>query len=96
MHFIIHAIDHESALPVRLAHYVAHKAYLEQTDAAGTVKIVMSGPLVQDDGQTMLGSMFLLEAPDRQAVQAFHDADPFKQAGVWREVSISAFLRRRG
>jgi len=27
------------------------------------VKIVMSGPLVDDDGQTMIGSLFLIEAP---------------------------------
>jgi uncharacterized protein len=96
MLFVLHATDHAGALPKRLAHYEAHKAYLEAADAAGPVRIVMSGPLVEDDGSTMRGSMFLLDAPSREAVLAFHEADPFKAAGLWAQVSISAFLRRRG
>ncbi|RDK05337.1 YciI family protein [Cupriavidus lacunae] len=96
MYFIIHAIDVDDALPRRLANYGAHKAYLEQTNREGKVHIVMSGPLVQDDGETMRGSFFLLEAENRQRVQAFHEADPFKHAGIWAQVSISAFLRRQG
>ena len=45
-----------------LHNYDAHKAFLSDTSRFG-VKIVMSGPLVSDDGQTMIGSLFLIEAP---------------------------------
>ena len=90
MHYVIHALDKPDALPVRLAHYEAHKAYLAQAK----VRTVISGPLVADDGETMIGSCFVVEADDRATVQAFHDNDPFKAAGVWQHVHINPFLKR--
>ena len=95
MLFAIHALDHADALNARLANYDAHKAFLSDTSRFG-VAIVMSGPLVSDDGQTMIGSLFLVEAPDRNAVEAFNRADPFAVAGIWRSVTITAFHRRQG
>jgi uncharacterized protein YciI len=95
MLFVIHARDRAGALPERLAHYEAHKAFLGDTNAFG-IRIVMSGPLTADDGETMIGSLFLLEAPDRASVERFHAADPFKAAGIWESVSITGFNRRQG
>lgn len=95
MLFVIHALDKPGALPTRLAHYDAHKAFLSDTSAFG-VKIVMSGPLVADDGETMIGSLFLVEAESRAAAEAFNRADPFYTAGFWERVTITAFLRRQG
>jgi len=93
--FAIHALDHDSALPVRLAHYDAHKAFLADTSAF-SVRIVMSGQLMSDDGERMIGSLFLVEAADRASVEAFNRADPFHAAGIWRAVTITRFLRRQG
>lgn len=95
MLFAIHGVDRQGALDTRLAHYEAHKAFLSDTSAFG-VDIVMSGPLVADDGTTMIGSLFLIEASDRAAVEAFHAADPFKKADIWERVTITGFLRRQG
>ncbi len=90
MHFIVHCIDHDDALPLRLAHYDAHKAYL----AAADVRTVISGPLTADDGETMKGSCFLLEADTKEAVVAFNHNDPFNAVGLWKQVSIHPFLKR--
>lgn len=95
MLFAIHACDHVGALDKRLANYDAHKAFLSDTSRFG-VTIVMSGPLTADDGTTMIGSLFLIEAADRAAVEAFHHADPFFSAGIWDKVSITGFIRRQG
>ncbi|MFG1184530.1 MULTISPECIES: YciI family protein [Xanthobacter] len=95
MLFAIHGVDRQGALDTRLAHYEAHKAFLSDTSAFG-VEIVMSGPLVADDGTTMIGSLFLIEAPDRAAVEAFNAADPFRKADIWERVTITGFLRRQG
>ncbi|WP_439370260.1 YciI family protein [Bradyrhizobium sp. PMVTL-01] len=95
MLFAIHALDRTGALQTRLANYEAHKAFLSDTSRFG-IKIVMSGPLVSDDGATMIGSLFLVEAPTRAEVQAFNRADPFAAAGIWETVTISGFLRRQG
>jgi uncharacterized protein len=95
MLFVIHAFDKPGALSTRQAHYDAHKRFLSNTTPYG-VGIVMSGPLVADDGVTMKGSMFLVEAADRRAVERFHEDDPFYKAGIWEGVTVTAFLRRQG
>jgi len=95
MLFVIHALDKPGALDARLANYDAHKAFLSDT-AALNVKIVMSGPLVADDGSTMIGSLFVVEAADRATVERFNAADPFHSAGIWDRVSITGFIRRQG
>jgi len=95
MLFAIHAVDRAGALPTRLVHYEAHMAFLSDTSRFG-IKIVMSGPLMADDGQMMIGSLFLVEAPSRSEVESFHYADPFFAAGIWEKVTITGFLRRQG
>lgn len=95
MLFAIHAIDRAGALDTRLANYEAHKAFLSDTSPFG-VRIVMSGPLVADDGATMIGSLFIVEAEDRAAVERFNAADPFRKADIWERVTITGFIRRQG
>jgi uncharacterized protein YciI len=95
MLFAIHALDKPDALPIRLAHYDALKSFLSDTSAYG-VRIVMSGPLVADDGETMIGSLFIVEADSREAVERFNRADPFYAASFWERVTITGFLRRQG
>jgi len=95
MLFVIHAVDKQGALDKRLAHYDAHKAFLLDPSQFG-VRIEMSGPLTADDGLTMIGSLFLVEAPDRAAVERFNGADPFHHAGIWERVTITGFIRRQG
>ncbi len=90
MHYIIHCLDHEGQVQRRLDHYEAHKAYL----ATKPIKTLISGPLLADDGQTMIGSCFLVEAATMAEVTAFHRNDPFFAAGVWDKVSIRPFLKR--
>jgi uncharacterized protein YciI len=90
MLFAIHCLDHADALPRRLAHYEAHKAYLAQA----RVRTVMSGPLMSDDGERMIGSLFVVEAEDRAAVEAFNEADPFRRNGIWDRISIQVFSKR--
>lgn len=59
-----------------------------------SLKTVISGPLVAEDGEMMIGSCFAVEAGSITDVQAFHDADPFKAAGVWEHVHINHLLKR--
>lgn len=89
-HFIIHCLDASDALPRRLRHYDDHKAYL----ASAGIKILVSGPLLSDDGETMIGSFFLIEAPTKADAEAFNAADPFRRAGIWSEIRINAFHKR--
>jgi uncharacterized protein YciI len=92
--FAVHALDNPDALPLRLEHYAAHRVFVESEHAFG-VSVVMSGPLQSDDGEMMIGSLFIIEAESRAAVVAFNQADPFFTAAVWGQVSISRFHRRK-
>ena len=95
MLFVIHVLDKAGALPRRQAHYEAHKAFLADT-SAHAVSVVMSGPLMYDDGSAMIGSLFVVEAPDRAAVERFNRADPFHAAEIWERVSITRSNRWQG
>jgi uncharacterized protein YciI len=93
--FVIHALDHQNALPIRLEHYAAHRAYVESAEAGGA-RVVLSGPLQSDDGEMMIGSLFIIEAENRESVAAFTAADPFTIQGVWETVTIARFHKRKG
>ena len=90
MLFVIHCLDRAGALATRLEHYESHKAYL----SSPSVAIVISGPLLAEDGETMIGSLFIVDAADRAAVDRFHRDDPFFRAGVWQHVEIHPFHTR--
>ncbi|MBX3570048.1 MAG: YciI family protein [Rhizobiaceae bacterium] len=95
MLFAIHALDGKDGLRLRAIHQEAHGAHLK-TAADHGVRIVMSGPLVEDDGATMKGSLLVVEAEGRGNVEGFNNADPYKAAGVWSAVTITAFLKKNG
>ncbi|MBF9059990.1 YciI family protein [Rhodobacterales bacterium HKCCSP123] len=90
MHYVVHCLDHDGAVQKRLDNYEAHKSYL----ASAPVKTVISGPLLADDGETMIGSCFVLEADDKADVEAFNANDPFAKVGLWKQVSIHPFNKR--
>jgi hypothetical protein len=92
--FAVHALDKADALPRRLEHYTAHRSFIE-TDQTHGVSVLISGPLQSDDGDTMIGSLFVIEAPGRAEVEVFTNTDPFTVHGVWGVVTITRFHRRR-
>lgn len=95
MFFVIHATDRQDGLERRAKHYRAHRLHLDQSDQYG-VSVLMAGPLVADDGETPVGSLFVLEAKDRAAVDDFTRSDPYSMHGVWERVDIHYFNKKRG
>ncbi|HTN78420.1 MAG TPA: YciI family protein [Acidimicrobiales bacterium] len=92
MFFVTHCLDKPGALDTRLARYDEHREYLSRP----SVRLVVAGPLLGDDGETMIGSMFLTEADSKADVEAFNRGDPFYQHGVWDRdtIEIHAFFKR--
>ena len=90
MHYVIHCLDHDGAVEKRLANYEDHKTYL----GSAPVKTVISGPLLANDEETMIGSCFVIEADTLAEVEAFNAADPFAKVGLWKTVSIRPFSKR--
>ena len=90
MLFTMFCIDKPGVMATRKAVLPAHIEYL----ATEPVKMVMSGPLVSDDGETIIGSLYLFEAEDRAAVDEFQRNDPLVQADIWETVEVRAFIKR--
>ena len=61
-----------------------HLAYLE----AALAHVVMAGPLLDDDGQP-IGSMLLMDFPDRKAAVGFAAEDPYARAGLFASVAVT-------
>lgn len=53
--------------------------------------VTLAGPMLSDDGNTMIGSIILLEADSLEDAQAFAASDPYKLAGLFARVSIRPF-----
>jgi len=94
VHFVIHAVDRPDALATRAKFYRDHRIHLDQANAR-QVTVVTAGTLVAPDGETPVGSLFILEAKDRTAVDAFTDSDPYHINGVWQTVDVHYYNRKR-
>ncbi len=94
MLFVLHALDKADAAGTRQTHYAAHRAHIANVGSFG-VKIVMSGPLLAEDGK-VIGSHLVLEAHDLAAVTAFYHADPFYKADIWQNPTLALFDKKVG
>ena len=83
--FVLFCLDKADSLDLRMATRERHLAYVQSR--APDIKI--AGPMFDDAGQ-MAGSMFVLDVADKAAAEAFSAADPYTQAGLWRQVELKA------
>jgi uncharacterized protein len=94
MHFVIHAVDRPDALATRAKFYRAHRIHLDQA-SLHAVAVTTAGTLVASDGETPVGSLFILEAESRAAVDAFTNSDPYYINGVWQTVEVHYYNKKR-
>jgi uncharacterized protein len=95
MLFVIHALDRSGGLSTRAKFYRAHRLHLDQAERYD-VDVVTAGTLVADDGETPVGSVFVIDAKDRAAVEAFTCSDPYHVNKVWERVETHAYNKKRG
>ena len=79
MPYMVVALDKPGTAALRAATRAAHVAYLE----ANLDKLIGAGAQLSDDGETALGSLYLLATDSRAEAEAFVDADPFMTSGVF-------------
>ncbi|MBO9446100.1 YciI family protein [Ruegeria sp. R14_0] len=80
------ARDKDGALQTRLDNRAAHLAYIEETGV-----VSQAGPLL--DGDTMIGSLIILEVEDMAAAQNWADNDPYAKAGLFQSVDLIAWKK---
>jgi uncharacterized protein YciI len=84
MHFVAICLDKPNSLDLRLANRAAHLDYLRSHSKT----IRTCGPLLADDGETMIGSMLILDAPSRDAADAILAQDPYKKANLFSKIEV--------
>jgi uncharacterized protein len=94
VHFVIHAVDRPDALTVRAKHYRDHRIHLDEAGRHG-VTVTTAGTLVAADGETPVGSLFILEAPSRSAIDQFTASDPYHVNNVWQAVEVHYYNKKR-
>lgn len=77
----------DAAVRLRAEHMQAHTDYL----MANLDRIIWAG--ARQEAGEMIGSFYLIVAPDRAAAQGFVDGDPLCKAGLFETVEVSDVRR---
>lgn len=84
MHWLIKCRSKPATDALREATLPAHRNFLD-----GYPEVTWySGPLFTDDNKNAIGSLRLIEFPDRAAALAYINADPYTQAGIFQSIGI--------
>jgi len=88
MLFVLHLLDKPGSAELRQRVRPEHKVYLAQV----ADRIAFAGPLLRDDGVTMIGSLLAIDFDSRDAAHAWLAEEPFTRAGLYAGVEIHAFV----
>lgn len=83
----IKCLNKPDSLAVRAAALDEHIA----DNRAHADRIRFSGPLLADDGETPVGTIWVIDLPDRAAAEAFLADEPYNRAGLFESVEITRF-----
>ncbi|MDD7804964.1 MAG: YciI family protein [Endozoicomonas sp. (ex Botrylloides leachii)] len=88
--------DVENSLPLRQSARPAHLARLNKLKAEG--RLLLAGPCPAIDSNEpgeagFTGSLVVAEFSNFDQAQAWADADPFVEAGVYRNITVKPFKK---
>ena len=89
MHYVLYCLDKSGHGRIRADNRNAHLDYLKSFGEA----VFAAGPLLDDAGVNMIGSLLILDLPDRAAVDRFLAGDPYGQAGLFASVKVSPWRK---
>lgn len=87
MLFAIYMIDRPGGAALRATTTDAHQDFIRQHLGA----MYVGGPLLADDAQTIVGSLIVMDFPNRSAAEAFIADEPYNRAGLFESVLIRVF-----
>ncbi|MFJ3644178.1 YciI family protein [Streptomyces sp. NPDC090108] len=84
MEFLCYHRDRPGSLPLRHELLEQHWSYMD----AYAKEMIARGPTFADDGETLTGSVHIVDLPDPAAARSFAFDEPNYQAGVYRDVLL--------
>jgi hypothetical protein len=88
MLYAVICTDKPDSLGIRKANRPEHVEYLQSLDD----RLVLAGPFTEPDGETMNGSLIVIEAASLQAAKEIAAGDPFAKAGLFASVEVRPWL----
>ncbi len=85
-YFIFRGTDAPGMSSIRSEIREAHRSYIRI--ASPDCRVVAGGPLVNDAGDTMFGTLLVLEATDRDAAMHFLKDDPYAKAKLFMRTEL--------
>ncbi|MBP0629672.1 YciI family protein [Cupriavidus sp. AcVe19-1a] len=85
--YAIFATDKPGMRAVRERVRPAHRAYLRET-ASHEVRVCLGGPTLDPQGETMNGTLLVVEAGNIVDVERFLSGDPYMRAGLFERVEV--------
>ena len=76
--------DKPNHLDLRMKTRPTHLAYIENSN----VKLIYAGPLLTDDGESPIGSLFVGEFESLDAARTFNKNDPYALAGLFEKIVV--------
>jgi uncharacterized protein YciI len=80
--------DKPNSLAIRKAKRPEYVAYLQSLGDG----LVLAGPFTEADGETMNGSLIVIEAASLQDAEKIAAGDPFAKAGLFTSVEVRPWL----
>ncbi len=84
MLFALICNDNPGGMAIRKEHRPEHLAYLQGLGDA----LKFAGPFTDETGESMTGSLIVVDAPSLEAVRDIAAGDPFAKAGLFASVDI--------
>jgi len=89
MQYVLYCVDKSGHGRIRADNRNAHLDYLKKFAGA----IFAAGPLLDDAGDAMIGSLLIMDFPDRAAVDRFLADDPYGKAGLFASVRATPWRK---
>lgn len=87
MYFVVFGTDRPGLAETRAQARPRHRAHL-RSPGAHPVKVRLGGPTLTPDGETMNGTLLVIEADTLGQVHAFLADDPYVKAGLFADLEV--------
>jgi uncharacterized protein len=77
-------LDKPGHVALRMKTRPDHLEWINQA----TPPAVFIGPIIADDGETLIGSLYIVEFESLAAARAFQKEDPYQKVGLFERVII--------
>lgn len=96
MYYAIIGEDNENSLELRHKVRASHIARVQELSSQG--RLLVAGPFPAIDSEDpgpagFTGSLLIVEFESLEEAQAWAEADPYVEAGVYRQVTVKPFKR---